>query len=246
MRFPTIRRAINFVAEGSYDRTLFSFAPMWSRTIVSGAISLGMLSLSSVCAFLLRDPLVAGNWAATVPFLDWIVLGTSLSLVTYTVRDFLASYRADIELNAKLAIANHWLSFGEYLMRNSKGQSEQHNFADSLMISSRAFESEQGLHILCLIREGDMPVLVSCRVSNESMVIGKGESNPILIRRMLNVAAGEWHYCAADALGISYEPADSAPAATTTRRRSSAAPAASHLGEAGSLSHLGASSKQAH
>lgn len=234
---PNIRNAMNFVEHASLDRSPFAFTQTWNRTIISGAICLAILVLSITCALLFMDPLMASGLMDNVYKPEGVVAGVVVCLVTYTVRDFLLAYRTDIVMNQRIAQANHWLSYGTYLIKSANG-TESFGIGQALMLTSRAVDSPEGLHIICLALVDGTPLLIKARFDNACVVHGKGFNDTNTIRSMLEEAAGEWRYTVAEQIGIQFGP-EATPsteqAATPLRMRQRQQTGSGPLSTAGSL-----------
>jgi len=243
--FPLIRNGLNFVAQGSYDRSPFAFKESWHRTFFCAGACLVILVLSTICALLITDPLLASGLMDHVYQPKGVIGGVVMCLVMYTVRDFLLAYHADIVMNQRIAQANDWLSNGTYLIRSAKGE-VSHNMGQALMLTSRAKDSDDGLHVSCIALVDDEPMLITVRFDNVCMVTGHGYNEPDKIRSMLESAAGEWRYEVAKNLGITFgkpDAADATPTAQPARQRQRQAANTGPLSTPGSLSLSGVGAK---
>lgn len=209
--FPKINNHLNFVPHGSLDRSPFAFKETWNRTYFCGAVSLVLLVMSTICARLFTDPILASGLLDHVYQPKWIIVGVVLCLAMYTIRDFLIAYQNDIVMNQRVAQANHWLSSGTYVIRTATGE-QSFCMGKVLMLTSRVKDTEEGLQVVCIVIAEGVPTLVKARVDNTCAVIGNGFNDADQIRSMLECAAGEWRYEVAEQIGISFCKQD--PAAT--------------------------------
>ena len=201
--FPIITNALNFVRQGSFDRSIFAFKATWNRTYFCAVVCLVMLVLSTLCALLIADPLLASGLLDHVYQPKGIIVGVVLCLVMYTVRDFLVAYHSDIVMNQRIAQANNWLRYGSYVVRTSAG-TQTCSMGQALMLASRAKDSEDGLHVSCIVVADGVPTLVTVRVDSACTVIGEGIIDEDQIRSMLEDAAGEWRYDVAEQIGLTF------------------------------------------
>jgi hypothetical protein len=200
-----IRNALNYVENGSFDRSPFTFKQTWMRTTISGAVCLIILLLSTTCAIHYMEPLLASGLFDHIYKPEAVVGAVVVCLLMYTVRDFLISYRADIVMNLRIAQANHWLSYGSFL-NFDQNDDEPVSMGQMLLITSRAKDREDGLHVACLATLKGEPVLITAKFDSGCMILGVGYRTPEQIRSMLDEAAGKWRYNVAEGVGIEFGP----------------------------------------
>jgi len=228
--FPILRNDLNFVPLGSYDRSPFAFKETWNRTAFCAVVCLVMLVLSTICATLLTDPILASGLLDHVYQPKGIIFGVVLCLVIYTVRDFLVAYHADIVMNLRIAQANHWMSNGSYVINTTDGISS-FSMGQALMLTSRAKDSEDGLHVTCIVVVEGSPRLITACVDSACLVIGNAYDDIDKIRSMLDHATGEWRYEVAAVIGITFGKHDveatgmtGKPARTPTKKATQSGP----------------------
>lgn len=200
--FDSVSNASTMIEGFSYDRTNFMAGSLWTRSLLSGAISTGLTGLGVYCAYQMVDPAFAAVLGAKAVQVKIAASGILCALLGYSLRDLFRSIEGDVITKLRVARANSWLSQGSACLPSDGDWIEMKHVQLSMV---RFVEEEAGIKVFAIgmHQQIETPFLVQAAVMDQecpveaSLVTSRTE-----IRTRLTEACAEWAPTVADMLGI--------------------------------------------
>jgi hypothetical protein len=163
-KLQNIANASSMIEGSSYDRSQFEASSTCTRSLLSGAVSTGLVGLAVYCGYQMMDSsfaVILGEQAMTFKI---AASAAMTSMLGYALRDLFTSVTSDVETKMRVARANSWLS---------KGTAFSHDMADQVAMQQTR---------LCMVRfvEGIDCIKVYAIAQNERF------ASPILIETTLD------------------------------------------------------------
>lgn len=190
----------------SYDRAEFQAHHVWTRSLLSGAISTGLTGIGVYCGFLAMDAQFASALGSQVLNFKLATGALIVSLVGYSLRDLFRSITSDVKTQLRVARANSWLV---------KGSASTHDFSAHIAMQQtqlsmvRYVEVEGGIKVFAIAKHQDHPnpILIDTMLFDEEYpAMASFYTHAADIRSTLNEACAEWSGPVADQLGIALTP----------------------------------------
>lgn len=186
----------------SFDRTQFGAYALWMRSLVSGAICVGLMGLGIYCAYIMIDPAFASALGDKAPEAKLAAGAFAAALLAYAMRDLFNSVRSDVTTEMRVARANSWLSSGT---AHSHAASDQVPMQQVMLAMVRFVEIDAGIKVFVIGKsEGnDTPFLIETSLfDGEYAAVSTYYRHIADIRSRLNLACAEWTLLVAELLGI--------------------------------------------
>lgn len=196
----------------SYDRATFRAGHVWTRSLISGAISTGLTAIGVYSGVLAMDAQFAATIGEQALNFKLAVGAVIISLLGYSLRDLAGSVIRDVKTQMRVARANSWLM---------KGTASTHDYSHHIHMQQTALamvrfvEVEGGIKIYAIAQhpEHKQPVLLDVMLFDEEYpALATYFTHPSDIRSSLNETCGEWSDAVAQQLGIVLSEATNAQA----------------------------------
>lgn len=186
----------------SYDRATFLAGHVWTRSLMSGAVSTGLTAIGVYSGVLAMDAQFAaglGNQALNFKMAAGAVI---ISLLGYSLRDLAASVIRDVKTQMRVARANSWLMKGTASTLDYKHHIYMQQTALSMV---RFVEVEGGIKVYAIAQhpEHEQPILIEVMLFDEEYpALATYFTHVSDIRSSLNESCGEFSGSVAAHLGI--------------------------------------------
>ncbi|MPQ71462.1 hypothetical protein [Pseudomonas sp. MWU12-2323] len=203
----------------SYDRTEFQAHHVWTRSLLSAAISTGLTCIGVYCGYLAMDAQFAtalGSQAVNFKLATGAVIA---SLLGYSLRDLFRSITSDVKTQLRVARANSWLV---------KGNASTHDYSAHIAMQQtqlsmvRYVEVEGGIKVFAIAKHQDHPnpILIDTMLFDEEYpAMASFYTHAADIRSTLNEACAEWSGSVAEQLGIALTPQQAGAPSTVLRQK---------------------------
>lgn len=195
----------------SYDRTVFRAGHVWTRSLISGAISTGLTAIGVYSATLAMDSQFAAGFGDQALNFKMAAGTVIISLLGYSLRDLAGSVIRDVKTQMRVARANSWLM---------KGAASTHDFSHHIHMQQTALtmvrfvEVEGGIKVYAIAKhpEHEQPVLLDVMLYDEEYpALATYFTHTSDIRSSLSESCGEWSDAVANHLGIKLSQAALTP-----------------------------------
>lgn len=196
----------------SYDRATFRAGHVWTRSLISGAISTSLTAIGVYSGILAMDAQFAASFGDQALNFKLAAGAVIISLLGYSLRDLAGSVIRDVKTQMRVARANSWLM---------KGNASTHDYSHHIYMQQTALtmvrfvEVEGGIKVYAIAQhpEHQQPVLLDVMLLDEEYpALATYYTHTSDIRSSLNESCGEWTDAVAQHLGIKLSQATSAPA----------------------------------
>lgn len=185
-----------------FDREQFRAGHVWTRSLLSGAISCGLTVIGVYTGYLATDAQFAaalGTQALNFKLASGAVI---CSLLGYSLRDLFHAISSDVKTQMRLARANSWLI---------KGTASTHDLCSHIYMQQTALsmvrfvEMVEGIRVYAIAEHPDTksPILIDVMLLDEDYpALATYYTNEADIRSSLHEACAEWSDNVAHDLGI--------------------------------------------
>ncbi|MCF5371967.1 hypothetical protein [Pseudomonas syringae] len=204
--FNSITNRSTMLTGFSYDRTGFLAKHVWTRSLLSGAISTTLTGIGVYSGFLAMDAqfgAALGDQALNLK----LGAGTLIAcLLGYSLRDLGRSIIEDVKTDLRVARANSWLL---------KGSARTHDYASHIAMQEtqlsmvRFVDVDGGIKVYAIARHQEHPnpiMIEAVLFDTDYPALAHYYTHPADIRSTLAEACGEWSGDVADQLGIVLSP----------------------------------------
>lgn len=195
----------------SYDRATFRAGHIWTRSLISGAISTSLTAIGVYCGALAMDAQFAASFGDQALNFKMAAGAVIISLLGYSLRDLAGSVIRDVKTQMRVARANSWLM---------KGTANTHDYSHHIYMQQTALsmvrfvEVEGGIKVYAIAKHPDheQPVLLDVMLLDEEYpALATYFTHASDIRSTLNESCGEWSDAVAQNLGITLSHATTIP-----------------------------------
>lgn len=190
----------------SYDRTGFLAKHVWTRSLLSGAISTTLTGIGVYSGFLAMDAQFGAALGGQALNFKLGAGALIACLLGYSLRDLGRSIIADVKTDLRVARANSWLL---------KGTARTHDYASHIAMQEtqlsmvRFVDVEGGIKVYAIAKhqEHPSPIMIEAVLfDTDYPALAHYYTHQADIRSTLTEACGEWSVDVADQLGIVLSP----------------------------------------
>lgn len=213
--FQSISNSSTMLNGYSYERTPFRAGHVWTRSLVSGAISASLTAIGVYSGALAMDAQFAASLGEQALNFKLAAGAVTISLLGYSLRDLAGSVIRDVKTQMRVARANSWLM---------KGTASTHDYTHHIHMQQTALsmvrfvEVEGGIKVYAIAKhpESEQPVLLDVMLfDQEYPALAVYYTHSSDIRSSLNESCGEFSDAVAKQLGIKLSPTVAQPQRTT-------------------------------
>lgn len=185
-----------------FDREEFRAGHVWTRSLLSGAISCGITVVGAYAGYLATDAQFASALGAQALNFKLAAGAVLSSLLGYSLRDLFHSVTRDVRTQMRVARANSWLI---------KGTANTHDFTSHIHMQQtplnmvRFVEMDGGIRVFAIAKhpESQNPILIDAMlVDDDYPALATYYTHEADIRSTLHEACAEWSDNVANDLGI--------------------------------------------
>lgn len=186
----------------SYDRATFVAGHVWTRSLISGAISSALTAIGVYSGVLAMDAQFAASLGDQALNFKMAAGTIIISLLGYSLRDLAGSVIRDVKTQMRVARANSWLM---------KGTASTHDYKHHIYMQQTALtmvrfvEVDGGIKVYAIARHADyeQPILIDVMLFDEEYpALATYFTHTSDIRSSLNESCGEFSSAVAQHLGI--------------------------------------------
>jgi len=185
-----------------FDREQFRASHVWSRSLLSGAISCGLTVIGVYTGYLATDAQFASALGTQALNFKLATGAVICSLLGYSLRDLFHAITKDVKTQMRLARANSWLIKGTASTHDLCSHIHMQQTAVSMV---RFVEMNEGIRVYAIAEhpETKSPILIDVMLLDEDYTaLATYYTNEADIRSSLHEACAEWSDTVAKALGI--------------------------------------------
>ncbi len=195
----------------SYDRATFRAGHVWTRSMISGAISASLTCIGVYSGVLAMDAQFAASFGDQALNFKMAAGAVTISLLGYSLRDLAGSIIRDVKTKMRVARANSWLM---------KGTASTHDYSHHIYMQQTALsmvrfvEVEGGIKVYAIAKhpELEQAILLDVMLFDEEYpALATYFTHTSDIRSSLNESCGEWSDEVAKRLGIKLSQASVVP-----------------------------------
>lgn len=204
-KLQNIANASSMIEGYSYDRSQFEASSSCTRSLLSGAVSTGLVGLAVYCGYQMMDTsfaVILGEQALNFKIAAGAVL---TSMLGYALRDLFTSVTSDVETKMRVARANSWLSKGTAF---SHGMTDQVAMQQTRLSMVRFVEGIDCIKVYAIAQHERFaaPILIETTLDDhEYQAQSAFYTHPADIRSRLHNACAEWAPDVAPLLGIEFD-----------------------------------------
>lgn len=203
----SITNSSNMLSGYSYDRATFRAGHVWTRSLISGAVSAGLTAVGVYGGVLAMDAQFAAGFGEQSLNFKMAAGAVIISLLGYSLRDLAGSVIRDVKTQMRVARANSWLLKG---IASTHDYSHQIHMQQTALSMVRFVEVEGGIKVYAIAKhpENEQPVLLDVTLyDDEYPALANYYTHASDIRSSLNESCGEYSEAVAKRLGIMLSPA---------------------------------------
>ncbi|MBA1280558.1 MULTISPECIES: hypothetical protein [Pseudomonadaceae] len=200
--FRSISNSSTMIQGYSYNHALFRAQPAWSRSLLSGVISVSLVGVGVYSGYSLVSADFGGDLGAHALNYKMGFGATLACLLGYSLRDLFSSITRDVRTQLRVARANSWLSKGT---ATAADQPTGISMTLASLNMVRFVEVDSGIKVFAIARHPDYtnPVLIRAMlIDEEYLAAAEVVATDADIRNVLNEACGEWSGAVAKLLKI--------------------------------------------
>ncbi|HDS1721649.1 hypothetical protein NPS53_09065 [Pseudomonas putida] len=199
----------------SYDRSTFRAGHVWTRSLISGAVSASLTAVGVYSGVLAMDAQFAASFGEQALNFKMAAGAVTISLLGYSLRDLAGAVIRDVKTQMRVARANSWLMKG---IATTHDYSHHIHMQQTPLSMVRFVEVEGGIKVYAIAKhpENEQPVLLDVTLYDEEYpALAIYYTHAADIRSSLNESCGEFSEAVAKHLGIKLSPAAPLPQKTT-------------------------------
>lgn len=204
----TVNKQSVMIEGFSYDRGNFELSAMWTRSLLSGGISTGVVVLGVFCLTQMIDPMFARALGERA--VDFKIAAGALlvSLLGYSLMNLFTSVTEDVTTFMRVKRANAWLARGS-AARSDEGDEI---LMKQLRLSMVRYVEAAGYFTVYAVAQHsgyERPILIEAQIRDDDLTVsGHFFADIEEIRSRLNDSCAEWTPLVAKLMGIELDSPD--------------------------------------